>query len=86
MVGNMWNEVDYYSDEREVKALQADFKFPDFVSALEFVNKVGELAEEMNHHPDINLGWGYVRILLTTHSEHKITSKDRELAEKISKI
>ena len=86
MAGKKWNEVDYYQDERDVKALQADFKFPDFTSALEFVNKVGKLAEEANHHPDINLSWGHVRVWLTTHDAHGITEKDRKLAEEISKL
>ncbi|MDB5163585.1 MAG: Pterin-4a-carbinolamine dehydratase [Candidatus Saccharibacteria bacterium] len=71
----MWQEKD--------KALVREFKFADFKSALGFVNKVGELAEAANHHPDIQLGWGKVVITLTTHSEGGVTDKDRQLAEKI---
>ena len=63
-----------------------DYKFDDFKSALQFVNKVGELAEAKNHHPDIELGWGRVKVLLFTHSEQKITDKDKELAKEIDKI
>ena len=81
-----WEEVNYWPDERKQKALRKDFKFSDFKSALVFVNKVGELAENANHHPDIYLGWGYVQIWLTTHSEHSITDKDHEIAKQIDKL
>ena len=74
----MWNE--------ENNALVKEFKFADFRAALEFVNKVGALAEEVNHHPDIELGWGKVKVKLTTHSAGKVTDKDRELAAAIDGI
>ena len=74
----MWNEVN--------KTITREFKFEDFKSALAFVNKVGELAEQANHHPDIELGWGRVKITLTTHSEGKVTEKDQQLAQKIDDI
>jgi 4a-hydroxytetrahydrobiopterin dehydratase len=44
------------------------YKFPDFKSALAFVNRVGELAEQQGHHPDILLGWGKVEITTWTHA------------------
>ena len=81
-----WEEVEYYPDERDQMALRKKFSFKDFKSAQEFANKVGDLEEEANHHPDLNIGWGYVQVWLTTHSEHSITSKDRDLAEKIDAI
>lgn len=74
----MWDEED--------NTLSKEFKFDDFKSALEFVNKVGALAEDMNHHPDIELGWGRVKVILTTHSEGKVTEKDRTLARKIDEL
>lgn len=74
----MWQE--------ENNSLRREFTFPDFKSALAFVNKVGELAEAANHHPDIALGWGKVIITLTTHREGKVTSKDHDLATKIDAI
>ena len=56
----------------------------DFVEALAFVNKVGELAEAANHHPDIDIRWNKVTLRLTTHSEGStITDKDRDLAAQI---
>lgn len=57
--------------------------FPDFRSALAFVNRVGELAEREDHHPDIYFGWGYVECHLTTHSSHGLTANDFILAAKI---
>jgi 4a-hydroxytetrahydrobiopterin dehydratase len=84
--GNNWEEKDYYPDGREQKALFKQFKFKNFQQSLEFVNKVGELAEKESHHPDINFGWGYASIWLTTHDAHGITQKDKDLASKIDKI
>jgi 4a-hydroxytetrahydrobiopterin dehydratase len=81
-----WNEVEYSDGKTGQKALRKEFIFSDFSSALDFVNKVGELAEEADHHPDINFGWGYVEITLFTHSEKKITKKDYELAKAIDQL
>lgn len=61
-------------------------EFKNFVEALEFVNKVGDLAEKAQHHPDISFGWGYVEITLFTHSEGKVTQKDTDLATAIDKL
>ncbi|MBR9700484.1 4a-hydroxytetrahydrobiopterin dehydratase, partial [Candidatus Woesearchaeota archaeon] len=63
--------------------MEKEFSFPDFKTALDFVNKVGELAEEEDHHPDIFLSWGKVHIQLTTHSENGLTGKDVHLAKRI---
>ena len=68
------------------KALVGEFNFPDFKSALAFVNKVGELAEAARHHPDISLGWGRVVVNLTTHDTDGVTEKDRQLAKEIDEI
>ena len=81
--GNSWDEVDYFNDGREQKALLKNFKFKDFKQALGFVNMIGQLAEKAGHHPDINMGWGYATIWLTTHDAHGITEKDRSLAVQI---
>jgi len=60
------------------------FQLKDFAEALTFVNKVGALAEEMDHHPDIFIhSWNKVKITISTHSEGGITQKDFQLAEKI---
>jgi len=62
------------------------YKFPDFRSALAFVNKVGELAEEQGHHPDIVLMWGMVEITLWTHAVNGLTESDFILAAKIDQL
>jgi len=72
--------------DTENDKLEREFKFADFKSALDFVNKVGKLGEQMNHHPDIELGWGRVKVSLTTHDADGITDKDNELAAKIDKL
>ncbi len=63
-----------------------NFKFPDFRSALAFVNRVGELAEEQGHHPDILLGWGRVEVTLWTHAVDGLTESDFILAAKIDQL
>lgn len=62
------------------------FEFENFKGALDFVNKVGELAENANHHPEIDFGWGYAKITLSTHSEGGVTDKDHQLADQIDKL
>jgi len=66
--------------------LHRRFELNNFVEALELVNKIGELAEAEQHHPDINLGWGYVEIYLSTHDIGGISEKDIILAKKIDKL
>ena len=70
---------------REVEgALEREFRFGGFAEALAFVNRVGELAEEANHHPDILIhGWNKVRLTLSTHSEGRLTDADHAMAERI---
>lgn len=62
------------------------FVFENFAESLAFVNKVGEAAETLDHHPDIKMGWGYAEIETTTHDRGGITSKDFELAAKIDDL
>jgi len=62
--------------------LEKTYKFPNFVDALAFVNRVGELAEQQGHHPDLELGWGRVKITLWTHSVDGLTESDFVLAAK----
>ena len=70
----------------EDKFLKRQLKFENFASALEFVNRVGALAESADHHPDITFGWGYADIALTTHDRSGITDVDIVLARKIDEI
>ncbi len=66
--------------------LSKNFKFPDFRAALAFVNKVGALAEEQGHHPDIFLAWGKVDITIWTHKIDGLTESDFILAAKIDQL
>ena len=66
--------------------LKRTFTFSDFVSALAFVNKVGEVAEKEGHHPDIFLTWGKAEITTYTHKIDGLTESDFILAAKIDKL
>lgn len=66
--------------------LQCRWRFPDFAGAFAFVTKVAQLAERQNHHPDINLGWGYAAIDLWTHDRAGITQKDLDLVAAIDAL
>lgn len=66
--------------------LARSFKFPDFRQALAFTNRVGELAEQQGHHPDIFLAWGRVEVTLWTHKIDGLTESDFILAAKIDRL
>lgn len=74
-----WNVVDEHH-------LFKSFKFPDFGKALDFVNKVGAIAEEQGHHPVITFTWGKVDITIYTHKINGLTESDFILAAKIDTI
>ncbi len=65
------------------RQLEKSFKFPDFKTALDFTNRVGAIAEEQGHHPDIFLTYGKVRLQISTHSAGGLTDNDFILAAKI---
>ena len=73
-----WSEVD--------GALERTFTFPDFRAALGFVNRVGELAEAENHHPDIAVHYNRVTLRWWTHTAGGITDRDVELAAKTGEL
>jgi 4a-hydroxytetrahydrobiopterin dehydratase len=88
-------------DEREIARLQPEipdwevvdghhlartFTFPDFARALDFVNRVGEVAEREAHHPDIHLAWGRVRVEIWTHKIDGLTESDFILAAKVDAL
>ena len=74
-----WKVVDRHHLSRE-------FQFPDFQRALDFVNRVGAVAEQQGHHPDIQLGWGRAVIETWTHDAGGITGKDFQLAAAIDHL
>ena len=70
-----WRVVDGHHLERE-------YRFKNFKQALEFTNRVGEMAEAQNHHPDIHLAWGRVRVTIWTHKIDGLTESDFIFAAK----
>jgi 4a-hydroxytetrahydrobiopterin dehydratase len=62
------------------------FRFPDFKKALEFVNRLGAVAEEQGHHPDILLAWGKVEVTIYTHKIDGLTESDFVLAAKTDRL
>jgi 4a-hydroxytetrahydrobiopterin dehydratase len=74
-----WDVVDEHH-------LTRAFRFPDFRAALDFVNRVGEVAEQEGHHPDIGLGWGHAEITLWTHAIGGLSESDFILAAKIGAL
>jgi 4a-hydroxytetrahydrobiopterin dehydratase len=63
--------------------LRREYEFPDFSQALDFVNRVGAIAEQEDHHPDIFLSWGKVELKIWTHKINGLTESDFILAAKI---
>lgn len=67
-------------------ALTQEFELPSFPAAIQFVDRLAELAERENHHPDIDIRYRKVTVRWTTHSEGGVTEKDREMAERTSAL
>ena len=78
-IGKDWKIINSHHLEKE-------FRFKDFKQALEFTDKVGELAESQGHHPDILLTWGKVKISLFTHKIDGLHENDFIMAAKIDEI
>ena len=78
-LGGDWEVVDGHHLEKE-------FRFDDFAQALAFTNRIGELAEEVNHHPDLKLGWGYVHVSLWTHKIDGLSEADFVWAAKADRL
>ncbi|MDT4895171.1 MAG: 4a-hydroxytetrahydrobiopterin dehydratase [Acidobacteriota bacterium] len=81
-IQNLLRELDGW-DVIEEHHLRKIFEFKNFREALLFVNRVGELAEEQGHHPDISFGWGRAEITIWTHKIDGLTESDFILAAKI---
>ena len=77
---------DVKSNEEKNYFLTKNFKFDNFKQSQNFVNKIGNLAEDENHHPDISFGWGYCEIKIFTHAIKGLAESDFILAAKIDKI
>lgn len=70
----------------DASEISKEYSFETFMAAIEFVNDVARLAEDANHHPDIDIRWRKVRLALCTHSEGGVTEKDLDLAAKINDL
>ena len=78
-VGHGWHVIDGHHLERE-------YKFKNFAEALAFTNQVGELAEKIQHHPDIYLAWGKVKLTLWTHKIDGLSESDFIFAAKVNNL
>ncbi len=78
-LGGGWQVVDGHH-------LIKEYRFPDFAQALAFTNRVGELAEQVNHHPEICLTWGRVRLEIYTHKIDGLTESDFVWAAKADRL
>jgi 4a-hydroxytetrahydrobiopterin dehydratase len=67
-------------------ALETNLEFNDFKEALKFINQLGSLAEEANHHPELHNVYNKVNVRLWTHDANGITNKDFDLAEKVNQL
>ena len=76
---------DVSKNEKNIYFLEKKFQFNNFLESQKFVNEVGEISEEEGHHPDINFGWGYAKIIITTHAIEGLSENDFILAAKIDK-
>ena len=67
-------------------AIERRFEFPDFVKAMEFVNRIAKAAEEANHHPDIAVSYNRVSLILISHDSGGVTQRDIKMAARINQI
>lgn len=77
-IGEGWNV-------KEEHHLEKTYKFPNFIKALSFTNRIGGIAEDEGHHPDIFLAWGKVKVTLWTHKIDGLTENDFIMAAKCDK-
>ena len=78
-----WNVL---SDNDKNYFIEKEFKFKDYVTSEKFILNVGKIAELEGHHPDINFGWGYAKIKISTHAIKGLAESDFVLAAKIDKL
>jgi 4a-hydroxytetrahydrobiopterin dehydratase len=72
--------------ERDGDAIRRTFELEDFKGSVDFVNRLTPEAEDMNHHPDLEISWNKVTVAITTHSEGGLTENDFELAGRIDRL
>ena len=74
---------DVKKSNKQVYFLEKKFVFKNFINSQNFINKVGKISEDEGHHPDISFGWGYAKIIITTHVIEGLSENDFILAAKI---
>lgn len=79
-------QVSRWQLAEQANRISRTFNFPDFKTALRFVNHVGELAEEMGHHPEIQFGWGHASVEIWTHKIGGLHENDFILAARIDQL
>lgn len=79
-------EVEGWTLSDDASRIHREFKFPDFAAALDFVNKVGQLAEDEGHHPDITFGFGYAEVIFFTHKIKGLHENDFIMAAKVNNL
>ena len=72
--------------ENDKKKIERTFEFDDFTEAIDFVNNVAEIAEEQDHHPDIDIRYNKVKLSVYTHNKNGLTDLDFQLAERIDTL
>jgi 4a-hydroxytetrahydrobiopterin dehydratase len=72
--------------ERAGEAIRRQFTFDDFKGSVDFVNRLTGEAEDMNHHPDLEISWDTVTVSITSHSAGGLTANDFELARRIESV
>ena len=77
---------DVSKNEKKIYFLEKKFTFKNFINSLDFINNVGKISEAEDHHPDISFGWGYAKIIITTHAINGLSENDFILAAKIDQI
>ena len=73
-------------NQKNIYFLEKNFKFKNYIKSQNFINRVGEISEIENHHPDISFGWGYAKIFITTHAIEGLSKNDFILAAKIDQM
>ncbi|MCZ6665158.1 MAG: 4a-hydroxytetrahydrobiopterin dehydratase [Gammaproteobacteria bacterium] len=79
-------EAPGWSLDGEATRIERRFDFPNFLVALDFVNKLGALAEKEGHHPDISFGWGYCTVVFYTHKINGLHENDFIMAAKVNTL
>ena len=77
---------DLKKDKKNIFFLEKKFIFKNFLESQNFVNQVGKVSEDEGHHPDISFGWGYAKIIISTHAIQGLSENDFILAAKIDKV